>query len=110
MNESLPYVIKYHTDDEPSVRVFVRKVSEGVHAIIIDFDDRFCVDGYGGGDNENGSNTESVMFGKGGDDDPILFEVEFNVPSGMIIGEACKRCYRGTYYEQKAWSKLWKDL
>lgn len=110
MKQSLKYNVIYHSAERPRVEVLTSEVKEGVHAIIIDFSERFSLNAYGGGENDDGTNVESIYFGKNEDDGDILFEIEFIAPVGMIIGTPSKRSYQGTYYSQEAWSNLWGEL
>ena len=107
MKNSLKHKVKFQTKEHPDVDVYTRKIVDGVHAIIISFNERFSVFGYGGGVHENGTPSESIIFGQ---DDEIILEVEFMGVGGMILGSISKSTFVGTFVTSEKWSKVWKDF
>jgi len=79
---------------EPNI--FIKKVTEGVYLVILDFVDQLDIFV-----TEGNNNKESVVF-----EDDNDFALEFKMfKKGIFIGSMIRRTYHGTFYTNKVWAK-----
>jgi len=97
--------VKYHSDKRPAITAFVLPVCQGVWHVHVDFYERFCVEGYGGGDD---TSSEIIYFSYP-DSNNIDFEVKLYFPSsGFLFGAVSKKTYHGTFYTHSKYEEIFE--
>lgn len=106
INFEIIYEGKY-LKEKPKIRIITAKIKEGIHYLYVDVGSRLNLNSSGGEDG-----WEELYFSEYNEDETILV-VRFQDPteeSALIFGEMSKSTFHGTFYGDKAYSNLLKDL
>lgn len=94
-------VVQYGKHKKIKVSSRIYEVTDGVYYIIIEFNERVSIDGYG---------DNSIVFyipsnSAGADFEGIEVILPFE-PGGILFGEVIKKTYFGTYYYKNRYNKI----